>query len=159
MVSWKAIPEYLYGRWGNDEKGFRNFVTTFGFDRYARVGSTSIVDPGKFLRCDRGYDTNWRCKSCDVPPGLDHAMAFHRSGTKRRLLVCHPYIPNHIAAAPHEYEQILETWCYSRDIIYVFCPKVLSFYNPGATYMVLLMSENTYVDCLSVPGFPQNFEM
>lgn len=163
MIQWKPIPEYMYQHWGPGEKEFRDFVATFGFDMFARAGRGSVVRAGKFLRCEKGFNQptrKWysRAPHYDVPPCLGNSLVFQKSGTHRRMWVYHPYIPHYEASTPGELVQKLEPWCNERGIIYVFCPQSKSFYYPGKSYMVMLMSEETYVDCLSIPGFPQDFE-
>lgn len=163
MVRWKTIPtatKDLGSGWRRNKKAVRDFISTFGFDRYGYAHSGSIVHAGKFLRCETGYNskTRYPYQRFDAPPCLDHSLIFHKTGTTRRMWVYHPYIPCLAACDIPEFILELEIWCNERGIIYVFCPQSKSFYYPGKSYMVMLMSEETYVDCLSIPGFPQEFE-
>ena len=157
-MRWKKITQNLYKRWGNDEKGFRDFVATFGFDRYS-LGSPCVSGSvGDFLRCEKGADRKPRYTHTGalrrVPFFPDHSILFHKAGTTRRMWVYHPY-PYALTADDW---QKLKDWCCKQGVVCVIYSQSKSFYYPGHTYMVMLMSWETYMDCLSIPGFLQKFE-
>lgn len=151
MIYWKPIPDYLYSRWGTNEKEFRDFVAAFGFDRYARA--PIINNAWKFLNCKKGANPVMSYSFFEEPPYLEHSVAFHKTGTTRRMWIYHPYIPRKPSCTLFEVTEALESWCNVRDIVYVLCPPNESFYAPNWTHMVMLMSASTYTDCLSIPAF------
>lgn len=136
-------------------KLFNDFVTYFGFDRMAwgeRIGSYERLLYGK-----RSY--NNVANSCyylhgwkepeDVPES-DHSLLFKKSGTSKIMYVNQPY----------EFDKVqLEKWCNERNLIYVICGKRYSFYYPNNTDMVLVMSNDTYIDCFDLPQWPLCWEM
>ena len=149
MIQWNSTKQSPY-RYMADNGGlqlYENFVNLFGFDKFAR--RLSIKDMQKFLACDKSFNSGKSWKS-DFPPFADHIVAFHKTGTTRRMFVYHPYWLDEESGV-----EKIERWCNERDLIYMICPKNMSFYFPGNTYMILLMTNETYIDCLSLSVFPQ----
>lgn len=93
------------------------------------------------MKCS--YGAPWRIK--DKIPDDDHGRLFKKQGTKQIVYVNQPYGFN---------KEKLEQWCNERELIYVICDKKHSFYYPDNTDMVLVMSNDTYIDFLNLPGFP-----
>lgn len=88
---------------------------------------------GKFLNGDRSYNNTGKSIVFDKPPYNDHAIIC--KSQKSPIYVFHPYYIN---------KEKLEDWCNKRDIIYCICDPHKSFYYPEHSYMVLLMSEQSY---------------
>ena len=90
-MSWRQITKFPYDPSCGGESIFQAFIDRFGFDVYRR--SPFVRDMGKFLRCDKSHNAgrDWRG---DDPPRRDHAAAFHKRGTSRRMFAYHPYLSN-----------------------------------------------------------------
>lgn len=120
---------------------FSNFVKYFEFDlmSYERsVGSFKRLLYGK-----RSYNntSNLYHPPYDGEkfPDRDHSMIFKKKGTDRIIFVNCPYQFD---------KEKLEVWCNERNLIYVVCDKARSFYYPYKSEMIMVMSENTYLDLL-----------
>ena len=129
---------------------FDDFIGYFGFDRMAwaeSVGSYERLLYGK-------HSYNNVANSCYYPHGWkepedvpehDHSLLFKKTGTSQIVYVNQPY----------EFDkQELEKWCNERDLIYVICDTRYSFYCPNVTEMVLIMSNDTYIDYFNLPKWP-----
>lgn len=145
-MKWDKI-EYPWNEMGNREL-FDEFIQFFGFDRMAFsgfVGSYERLLYGKrtYNNVKGGYGSY--CRTEDMIPDCDHGRLFKRQGTKQIVYVNQPYGFD---------KEALEKWCNERELIYVICDKKHSFYYPDNTDMVLIMSNDTYIDFLKLPGFP-----
>lgn len=131
---------------------FSEFVDFFGFDRMASPGFAG--DYGRLLYGKRTYN-NVKCeygthyRIHDEVPDDDHSRLFKKQGTNRIVYVNQPYGFD---------KEKLERWCNERDLIYVICDSRYSFYYPQNTDMILIMSNDTYIDCLNLTGFPRRWE-
>lgn len=150
---WCSIQECDECKIGGCMELFDAFVNFFEFDRIAIPGT--VGDYGRLLQGKRTYN-NVKCeyathfRKCDEVPACDHARLFKKQGTNRIVYVNQPY----------EFDQKeLEHWCDKRDLIYVICDSKYSFYYPENTSMILIMSNDTYIDCLDIPGFPRRWEV
>lgn len=148
MVKWEPIRFMYAGLEQSSEPLFEQFIDTFGFDQY--MWNPWPRNFGKFLWGDRSYNAESMLDK--LPPYKDHACAFKVKGTTKIMYVFHPYY------YPEDHMQQLEQYCNDRDLIYIVCPKCHSFYCPGEANMVMLMSNDTYIDYLSIPGFPTYWE-
>jgi len=134
-------------------KLFDDFVTYFGFDRMARaesVGSYERLLYGKRsynnVKDSRFYLHGW--KEPEDVPEHDHGLLFKKNRTSQIVYVNQPY----------EFDRIqLEEWCNERNMIYVTCDKKDSFYYPDNTEMVLIMSNDTYIEYLNLPHWTQRW--
>lgn len=129
---------------------FEQIVKYFGFDRIALPGSVGSYE--RLLFGKRSYN-NVKYKygvHFDNIPDNDHGRLFKKQGTNNIVYVNQPY--------GFDLEE-LETWCNERNLIYVVCDKSWSFYYPDVTEMILIMSEDTYVDYIEeINDFPQRLE-
>lgn len=135
-------------------KLFDEFVKYFGFDRMARAESV-----GNYERLLYGkHSYNNVAGSCYYPhgwkepedvPDHDHGLLFKKNRTSQIVYVNQPY----------EFDRMqLEEWCNDRNLIYVICDKKYSFYYPDNTDMVLIMSNDTYINYFDLPHWPQRWQ-
>lgn len=155
-MRWKII-DFPYG--GNcdvslkeRQRLFNEFVTFFGLDRISMpemVGSYKRLLYGErtYNNTKLGYD---HCVRQEYPPRSDHARLYKQQGTNRIIHVDQPYEFN---------KEELEEWCNERELIYVVCGKEKSFYYPGCTHLILIMSNDTYIELCNIPGFPSEWEV
>ena len=155
-MKWKKIkyPYYFSADLPDNGKGlFNNFIDFFGFDRMTGPLFDSVRDFGRFLQGNKSYNNvkvpGKEYRSWDKMPDCDHGRVFKIQGTKKIVYVNQPYQFN---------KKDLEQWCNERNLIYVICDKKYSFYYPGNTEMILIMSNETYIDFLEIPGFPAKWE-
>lgn len=132
------------------KNNFVNFIEYFGFDLMS-----DIRDVGSFERLlygERSYNNTRNVFSYYNPdkfPDRDHSMVFKIKGTKKIVFVNQPY---------HFDLDKLENWCKERNLIYVNCHDTNSFYYPGNSCMVLVMSQDTYMEFLKLYKFPTRWE-
>lgn len=107
------------------------FMKDFGIEYIAK--NYHIGKMGRCLDGDRSYNNTGKEIVFDNPPYRDHDRVF--KGGIGRFYVYHPY--------EIDLDE-LEEWCNKRDIIFCFCDVDKSFYYPGHTYMVILMSDVTW---------------
>lgn len=137
-VSWKKrniekYPFYLPEGCndGRVEK-YKQFISDFRLwwiGEYNRIGKM-----GKFLDGASGYNNTGKGMFTDYPPCNYHPLIF-KGDSIVPIYVYHPYYID---------KNELEQWCNEREIIYCICNPDKSFYYPGRSYMVLLMSECCY---------------
>ncbi len=131
---------------------FEEFTQYFKFDTMAVPGFVGSYE--RLLHGKRTYN-NVKCqygshlRERDEVPDSDHARIFKRKGTNQVMYVNQPY--------GFDLEK-LEQWCNERDLIYLICDKKYSFYYPNNTDLILIMSNNTYIDFLELPEFPRRWE-
>ena len=149
-MKWEMINGFIYANRPKASKEmFDEFIKRFGFNQYILSPWPKHFD--RFMNGDKSYNAGkWKFE--ELPPYRDHAVAFREKSTNRIMYVFHPYV--------YSEDQVmeLEKYCNKRGLIYLVCPETKSFYYPGSTKMILIMSENTYLDFLSVPGFPEEWE-
>lgn len=131
-------------------KLFDDFVNCFGFDQMAWAESVGSYE--RLLYDKRSY--NNVADSCYYPHGWkkpenlpehDHSLLFKKSKTSQIVYVNQPYGFDRLR---------LEEWCNERDLIYVICKRKYSFYCPDSTDMVLIMSNDTYIDYFDLLHWP-----
>lgn len=152
-MKWEKIKKYPYYMpkdcMDNRYQLFKDFINYFKFDRISN--ETAVGDMNKFLNGLRTYNNTssyWSGLSYDEVPNRDHASVFKKQGTRQIVFVHHPY----------EYNlQKLKDWCNERDLVYVVMEQDDSFYYPGHSYMILIMSRNTYTEFSELYGFPITF--
>lgn len=138
------------------EQLFLRVVEYFGFDSMAYEDGI-IQSFERFLEGKRSYNNvagsiyyprGWR--EPDRVPDRDHPLILKTKGTNNIVYVNQPYSFN---------LKELEAWCNERDLIYVVCDKSWSFYYPDNTEMILIMSQDTYVDYVEeIQDFPWRLE-
>ena len=102
----------------------------------------------KFLNGSQYYNTG---RGWESVPNSDHAIFLRKKGTRHIIYVNQPYGLN---------LERLETWCNTRNLIYVVLDKSWSFYYPNETEIVLIMSNDTYVHYVeNIPGFPLKYQL
>lgn len=111
---------------------YGQFISDF---RLGRIGEYDRIGKMKeFLEGNRCYNNTGKEMFTDYPPYTDHPLIF-MGESNVPMYVYHPYEID---------KNKLEQWCNERDIIYCICDPDKSFYYPGRSYMVLLMSEDCY---------------
>ncbi len=135
-------------------KLFDDFVTYFGFDRMANGGNAGSYERLLYgrrnynnVKDSRYYPHGW--KEPENVPEHDHGLLFKKTGTRQIMYVNQPYGFNRAQ---------LEEWCNERNLIYVICDKKYSFYYPDNTDMVLIMSNDTYINYLTLSEWPRKWE-
>ena len=130
-TKWNPVEDFPYRHLENSsEKLYKEFIDKFGFDCWTRY--PAVYSFKKFLNCDRSYNNGIGLDQ--EPPYRDHAAAFWKHGTKRRAYVFHPYYYDNGML------QELEQWCKKRDLCHVVYSEKHSFYYPGNTKMIVIMS-------------------
>lgn len=120
---------------------FQHFINYFGFDlmSYERtVGSFERLLHGEksYNNTTNRFHPPYREEEL---PDRDHSVIFKVKGTKRIVFVNQPYQFD---------KKKLEDWCNEGNLIYVDCEEKYSFYAPGVTNMVMVMSNDTYINFL-----------
>lgn len=132
----KKVNEYPYylpkDCTDNRVEMYEQFIKDFEIEAIGEIHN--IGKMGRFLDGDRSYNNTGKEIIYDEPPYGDHAKIF-RNKAGCPLYVYHPYDIN---------LDELEKWCNERDIIYCFCDVDQSFYYPGSSYMVVLMSDMSW---------------
>jgi hypothetical protein len=138
---WKKIETFGKSYKERSEGLFDEFIETFGFDYYSWAPSVAKME--KFLEGKRTYNNapmNHIFDSNTVPR-KDHAIAFKNSKTGH---IMYTYQPYDLTVAD---VKSLEDWCNSRgDIIYVISYKAMSWWLPGRTNLVMLLSNNSWIE-------------
>lgn len=155
MIRWEKIAYPFYKgkskkEWEIRNKKFLNFVEYFGFDCMSDIRTVGSFE--KLLNGERSYNNTSNLHYGYNPekfPDRDHSMVFKIKGTKKIVFVNQPYKYN---------LQRLKTWCNERNLIYVICHDENSFYYPGHSNMILVMSNDTYIDFLELTEFPSVWE-
>ena len=83
-------------------------------------------------------------------PEHDHGLLFKKARTSQIVYVNQPYRFDRAK---------LEEWCNERSLIYVTCDKRHSFYYPDNTDMVLVMSNDTYIEYFDLPDWPLRWDL
>lgn len=151
-MNWEKINKYPYylpkDCTDNRVRLFNDFIKYFEFDR---VSDNTMVGSMERLLCGKRSYNNTPYKyglTFDEVPDHDHARLFKKQGTNQIMYVHHPY----------KYDlSKLEEWCNKRDLIYVVMEQEDSFYYPGHSYMILIMSNDTYANFYNSYGFPGTF--
>ena len=155
MTRWEKVEYPFYkGRtkeeWEIRNKNFQNFIEYFGFDLMSDIREVGSFE--RLLNGDRSYNNTrnvFRYYNPDKFPDRDHSWVFKIRGTKKIVFVNQPY----------QYDlQKLEDWCNERNLVYVICHDKNSFYYPGNSNMVLVMSQDTYMEFLKLEDFPRRWE-
>jgi hypothetical protein len=151
-MKWEKIEKYPYfipkACTDNRVQMFNVFIKYFEFDRVS--DNTTVESMERLLKGKRSYNnTSYKNRvGFDKVPNHDHAKLFKKQGTNKIVYVHHPY----------EYNlQELEEWCSKRDLIYVVMEREDSFYYPGHSHMILIMSNDTYASFYNHYGFLRTF--
>lgn len=157
-MKWTKIKEYpfstngMFKDWKPRTDLFWEFVNYFGFDRMTHCNS---VGSFKRLLCgERSYNNtknrfNRYGYGEEKVPEQDHFYIFKKNGTNNIVCVNQPYQFN---------LEDLEEWCNERNLVYVVCNSKYSFYYPCGTEMLLIMSQDTYMDFCNFLDFPQKWQ-
>lgn len=149
IMRWKRVssagyPYYIPTPNDNRVELYQEFLKDFKITHIAE--DWNIGKMGVFLDGGRSYNNTGKECILDNPPFDDHARIF--KGEFGRYYVFHPYTIN---------LDELERWCNERDIIYCFCGADKSFYYPGCSYMVIMMSDVVW-ELATVFGFLKKYE-
>lgn len=135
----------------NRKELYNEFIEFFGFNKMAfadGVGSYERLLYGLRSYNNTKLNYNWG-RPLENVPDHDHARVFKIQGTDRIVYVNQPYQFN---------KERLEKWCVQRNLVYVICDKKYSFYYPERTELILIMSNDTYIDFLNFSEFPRRWE-
>ena len=125
---------------------FNEIVKSLNLDQMA-WDCYMIKDFGKFLNGSQYYNAG---RGFDSVPRSDHAVILRKKRTRHIIYINQPY--------GFDLEQ-LEEWCNVRELNYLICDKSWSFYYPGETEIIMIMSSDTYVHYVeNMPDFPMKFE-
>lgn len=148
MYRWQSVENSLWHLSEQGDQLYKKFIQAFGFTHQS--WGFAIRNYKRLLWGNKGYNAGngW----FEYIPHKDHLTVFRTRGTKRIVCVFHPYLWG------EQEDNDLQEWANTRDLVYVVFPPEFSFYNPGNTYMVLIMSPVTYVEYIeTIPDFPKIF--
>lgn len=135
-MNWNPVEDFPYKHLENSsEKLYKKFVNDFDFDCWTFYPVVHSFE--KFLSCDRSYNSGIGLDQ--EPPYRDHAVAFWKRGTNRRMYVFHPYYYD------SNMVQDLEQWCNERELCYTIYSEKHSFYYPGNTKMITIVSDKSQI--------------
>ena len=152
---WDWMRKWNRTEWERRTKLFDGFVAYFGFDRMAWAESVGSYERLLYGR----HSYNNVANSCYYPHGWkepenvpehDHGLLFKKVRTSQIVYVNQPYSFDRAK---------LEEWCNERNLIYVICDKKYSFYYPDNTDMVLVMSNDTYIEYFDLPDWPLRWDV
>lgn len=153
MQMWRKIeyPFYLSNTKTDLElrmDNFNHFIQYFGFDLMSYERTVGSFE--RFLYGEKSYNNTSNRFSPPYQeeefPDRDHSVIFKTKGTKRIVFVNQPYQFD---------KKELEEWCNERNLIYVDCEEKYSFYAPGVTNMVMVMSNDTWLEFLENPQYTE----